>query len=330
MGKDEKNIFQKDIEVPPIVMEKAEAAFLAIKEEGWDIMKEKKSVRTGRVWKAAAAAAACAAVLVAAGVAGKGMLNGGENVSQAEGDVFAEQDQAFPIAANDVKAAGDEDAAKASDFSLTVYGQETRLAGGQDGSLAFTDIGCGEGGYTGMLFQVQGDDIADVRISVDRGELYTATEEAIAEDVFYELAAQGLPDEDGDPNTHTVYKLIGEPDFEEKDEQAPPLEVIGYHCTKSGAQVEGAYDGELYYGFYIPDDVTSAKEDLAEAYHEQLGVFDGGTLTVTITRGDGSSMSKDYALSTAKLALDENRNVTQQEWIEGGEGFVYGILAKEK
>ena len=41
-------------------------------------------------------------------------------------------------------------------------------------------------------------------------------------------------------------------------------------------------------------------------------------------------MSKDYALSTAKLALDENRNVTQQEWIEGGEGFVYGILAKEK
>lgn len=368
MDKKEHMLFQYDVEVPPVVMEKADEAFLTIKKGGWDTMKENKSVKTGTMAKRTAAAAACAALLVAAGVAGKTFLGQEKENSVAsnavigegggmssDGDVLAEQDGSMsadgnvlerqdgnvpadgnvstgqdgnglagPDAGTDVAMndAGD------TDFSLSVYAQETRLSDGQNGNLVFTDILHGDGGYTGMLFQVQGEDIADVSISIDKGELYTATVEETTEDAIYELEAQGFPDEDGDPDTHTTYSYIGEPAC--GDASLPPAKVIAYHCAKGGAKIDGKFDAGLYYGFYIPDDVKSDRYDLAEAHREELGVFDGAVLTVTVTRTDKSSATKEYDLSVKKLALDENREVTQQEWIEGGEGFVYGVLAKKR
>lgn len=349
MDKNEKTIFQHDIEVPPIVMEKANAAFLTIEKEGWNIMRENKSVKMGRVVKATAAVAACAALLVAAGAAAGGFvggdvpvtevadqsgvsagggLGGGKGIPTADGSAGGKEN---PTAESTAK---DGFQTVEPTFSLAAYAPEGVKAGMSGDDLVFTDIGTGEGGFTGMLFQVQGDGIADVDIKIDKGELYTTTIEETTEDVIYDIAAAGMPDEDGDPDTHTVYSLIGDYDPNEKPEDHKPCDVIAYHCTKAGTQVSGAYDAGLYYGFYIPDDVTSSKYDLAEAYREQLGVFEGSTLRVSVTYTDGSSASKAYALSVKKLALDAQRNVTQTEWKENDpdmkEGYVYGVMATEK
>lgn len=337
---DEKNVFQREVEVPQIVREKADAAFLAIKKEGWNDMKETKSVKRGKFVKVTAAAAACAAVLVAAYAANN--FPGGARVSPADGpaagqpgpEKAADGGETYPLEGK-TDASGDANVIKAqTNFSLAAYAPESMKAGAEEGGLVFTDVGSGEGGFTGMLFQVQGEGIADVKMTIDKGELYTTTIEETTEDVIYDVAAAGMPDEDGDPDTHTVYSLIGDYDPDEKPEDHKPCKVIAYHCIKSGKEVSGAYDAGLYYGFYIPDDVTSSKYDLAEAYRERLGVFDGSVLTVSVTYTDGSSALKAYDLSVKKLALDAERNVTQTEWKEGDpdmqEGYVYGVMATEK
>ena len=337
MDKNEKIIFQHDIEVPPIVMEKAEAAFLTIEKEGRNIMRENKSVKMRGIVKSTAAVAACAALLVAAGVAAGDFVGGDapvtevadmSGVSAADGSVGG---KGIPTAEGSAK---DGFCTVEPTFSLAAYAPEGVKTGVSGDGLVFTDIGHGEGGFTGMLFQVQGDGITDVDMKIDKGALYTTTIEETTVDAIQAIMEGGMPDEDGDPNTHTVYSLIGDYDPNEKTEDQEPRDVIAYHCTKVGTEVSGAYEAGLYYGFYIPDDVTSSKYDLAEAYREQLGVFEGATLSVSVTGKDGSKSTKEYALSVKKLALDAERNVTQTEWKEGEagmeEGYVYGVMATEK
>lgn len=337
MNKDEKNIFQTDVEVPPVVWQKADAAFLKIEKEGRDIMKKEKSVKRNRLIKSTAGIAACAALFVAAGVA-TGGLRAGEGVSAADGPAASEGIPAADEAGtssvgNGPDGSGETHVIRAQqNFSLTAYAPEALKAGAGDDGLVFTDIGIGEDGFTGMLFQVQGEGIADVKMSIDKGELYTTTAEEMTGDVYYELEAAGMPDDDGNPDTHTVYQVIGDPG--EDPVEYRPDKVIAYNCVKCGQEVTGGYDAGLYYGFYIPDDVSSSKYDLAEAYHERLGVFDGSVLKVSVTYTDGSIASREYDLSVKKLALDENRQGTQTEWKEGEkgmeEGYVYGVMAKEK
>ena len=140
-----------------------------------------------------------------------------------------------------------------------------------------------------------------------------------------------MPDMDGDPNTYTIVETDG---LEQREEEQDIQNIRIYHCTKRGTNFMEQYNSETYYGFYIPDHIISTMDDetdLAVASHNMLNIFDGAVLTVTVTYSDGSSFRKEYELSTARLAQDENGTITQEEWTGGDEGaFVYGIVAREK
>lgn len=73
MDRNNENVFLKDIEVPTIVEEKAEAAFLAIHKEGMDHMNNGKKGKNVR--KLIMVAAACAAVVVLGAIAANQFSN---------------------------------------------------------------------------------------------------------------------------------------------------------------------------------------------------------------------------------------------------------------
>jgi len=214
MDKNEKIIFQHDIEVPPIVMEKAEAAFLTIEKEGRNIMRENKSVKMRGIVKSTAAVAACAALLVAAGVAAGDFVGGDapvtevadrSGVSAADGSVGG---KGIPTAEGSAK---DGFCTVEPTFSLAAYAPEGVKTGVSGDGLVFTDIGHGEGGFTGMLFQVQGDGITDVDMKIDKGALYTTTIEETTVDAIHAIMEGGMPDEDGDPkNVISLMQKIGD------------------------------------------------------------------------------------------------------------------------
>lgn len=314
MRKMETDLFTEEIEIPSVVQSRADAAFLKIREEGTERMKgteknRKKRRMAGRV----IAAAACAALLLATG----------EAVNVFLGNAGARHQNPD---------SGRSGPAQAHGFSVTAYAAEGTLAQMVDGKLVLTDSGASDGSYTGMMFQVQGQEISNIDIIIDTGELYSATVDQVTQGEISDWLAQGGPDEDQNPDTHTIVHLEQRP-LEEK--VVPPDAMLTrYHCTRLGSQVTAPYEQEVYYGFYIPDSVWSAAdegEDLAAAGRRALALFDGGTLTITVTYTDGSSQTKEYGLSVKKLAQDADGTVTQEEWTGGAEGmFVYGILVKER
>ncbi len=297
MSKNEKNIFMKDIEVPPTVQEKADAAFLKIRMKGMDIMKENtnKNSKVKKYVKPMIAVASCAILVTAVSL-------GAKNIEKRNSEPF----------------------------SIISYAAEREKLAADEENIVFMDMGIGDGGYTGIMFSIQGDNISNVDISINKGELYSATIEKTTEEALNDLLSQGAYDVDNNPNTYTVIETS---DLEESTDDMSYKNVTLYHCEKVGTGITENYDSEKYYGFYIPDDDMSKiddKEDLAAASHSALDVFDGSVLKIIITYSNGSSLSKEYELSTTKLMVDENRVVTQKEWKGEEGGFVYGIIAKEK
>ena len=302
MKKNEENIFLEDIAMPRIVEEKITETLLKIKMEEINVMREKESTDTKRKNKLKnplmplIAVAACAILVVTF------LTNG--NVGSKTPNVSMTTD-------TDKSDSQWEDKSKISfpDFSITAYAKELDIAEPSEGNVIFVDAGIGENGYTGIMFSIKGNEISNVDISIDKGELYSAIIDDTTEETLHDWMAQGMPDMDGDPNTYTIVETDG---LEQREEEQDIRNI----------------------GFYIPDHNVSAMDDetdLAVASHNMLNIFDGAVLTVTVTYSDGSSFRKEYELSTAKLAQDENGTITQEEWTGGDEGaFVYGIVAREK
>lgn len=217
------------------------------------------------------------------------------------------------------------------DFSITAYAAGLDITEASEGNIVIVDTGTGEGGYTGMMFRIHGENISAVRIALDKGELYSATIENTTEDVIMDWLAQGSPDEDNDPDTHTIMRL---PSQASDEKNVNPKNVQLYHCAKRGAEIDESYSNEMYYGFYIPEHMVSSidgENDLASAYHNMLEVFEGAKLKVSVTCNNGATSEKTYNLSVEKLMQDESGTITQEIWNGDDEGsFVYGILAKEE
>lgn len=324
MKNKEENIFLKDIEMPGIVDEKIAETLLKIKMEEKDIMRKKENADAiknsiiRKFVKPMIAVAACL-ILVAA-------VSTSRNIRSRTQDISMVPDSDESSLQKDIQSKS-----PFWDFSITAYAKELDVARTDDGSITFVDAGIGSDGYTGIMFNIQGDEISDVEISVDKGELYSASIEDTTEDALNKWVAQGMPDMDGNPDTYTIVET---PAIEE-GEDAPDIRSARlYHCTKRSALIRDKYDREKYYGFYIPEQAVSTindETDLAEAYHDMLNIFDGAVMTVKVSYSDGSSLKREYELSAAKLTQDENGTITQEEWTGGDEGaFVYGIIGREQ
>lgn len=212
-------------------------------------------------------------------------------------------------------------------FGLTAYAAMTESAYGpaEDGSIAFAvGEGCTTpefGDFTGCLFRITGENIAQVRMSIDRGGLYSyysrenLTEEQRA--AYRQAMAEGS---------------LAPAAISRRDDGTWYMPEM----TALGQTVQEDYDPEASYGFWVP------AEDMA--YNTGLGIttecqmdadyFDGGTLTVTVISSDGTEKTQAYRLHSGELKIEFNEDnsitvfpelVSQYELDRNY--FVYGIYA---
>lgn len=212
-------------------------------------------------------------------------------------------------------------------FGLTAYAAMTENVYGpaEDGSLAFAiGEGCTTmefGDFTGCLFQITGENIAQVKLSIDRGGLYSYySRENLTEE---QMAAYRQAMADGS---------LAPAAISQRDDGTWYMPEM----TALGQSVQEDYDSEARYGFWVPP------EDMA--YNTGLGIttecqmdadyFDGGTLTVTVISSDGTEKSQSYRLHSGplKIEFNEDNSITVLPELASPEEqeqnyFVYGICA---
>lgn len=237
-----------------------------------------------------------------------------------------------PTAAPSDGSAGTVDAAPPAQvlvptFGLTAYAAMTETAYGpaEDGSIAFAvGEGCVTpefGDFTGCLFRITGENIAQVKLSIDRGGLYSyytrdnLTEEQMAQ--YRQAMAEGA---------------LAPAAISQREDGTWYMPEM----TALGQSVQVDYDPQASYGFWVP------AEDMA--YNTGLGIttecqmdadyFDGGTLTVTVISSDGTERTRSYRLHSGELKIEFNEDnsitvfpelVSQYELDKNY--FVYGIYA---
>nr|WP_326166918.1 hypothetical protein [uncultured Oscillibacter sp.] len=212
-------------------------------------------------------------------------------------------------------------------FGLTAYAAMTEDAYGpaEDGSIAFAvGEGCTTpefGDLTGCLFQIEGEDIVRVRMSVDRGGLYRyrsredLTEEQMAE--YRRAMAEG----------RLVPAAISQ--REDGSWYMPEMTVLG-------RSFQDNHDPEARYGFWVPPEDMAYDTGLGMEAEARMDAdyFDGGTLTVTVVSSGGTEETRTYRLHSGALKVEfaEDGAITVLPEPAGPEelarnGFVYGIYA---
>ena len=206
-------------------------------------------------------------------------------------------------------------------FGLTACAADTgeTVRPNANGGLAF-DSGSGiaseeAGHYTGCLFQVTGEGIETVSLSVDRGGLYRS--EILTGLTDGEVRKLWQAEEAGGP----VCSVYGE------DEDSPMNAEV---MTALGISVTEDYDPEVRYVFWVPEYYEDPDADLRQATWASIDTFDGARLTVTAAFADGGEQSKTYTLSTGRLRVEygEDGTRTMLPQLAGDEEpFVYGVYA---
>lgn len=212
-------------------------------------------------------------------------------------------------------------------FGLTAYAAMTESAYGpaEDGSIAFAvGEGCVTpdwGDFTGCLFQITGENIAQVKMSIDRGGLYSyytrdnLTEEQMT--AYRQAMAEGT---------------LAPAAISQRDDGTWYMPEM----TTLGESFQEAYDPEASYGFWVPPEDIAANTGLGITIENQMDAdyFDGGTLTVTVISSDGTEKTQVYRLHSGELKIEfnEDNSITVFPELVSPEElqnnyFVYGIYA---
>ncbi|MDE6454609.1 MAG: hypothetical protein K2L38_01570 [Dysosmobacter sp.] len=269
----------------------------------------------GRSFLRTAACAACALALVLGGFSLRPAPTAGHGASGPAGSAAPGAEQGSPAQV------------LVPTFGLTAYAAMTERAYGpaEDGSLAFAiGEGCTTmefGDFTGCLFQITGENIVQVKMSIDRGGLYryqsreNLTEEQMAE--YRQAMADGslAPAAISQRDNGTWYM--------------PEM-------TALGQSVQEDYDPEACYGFWVPPEDMAVNTGLGITTEAQMDAdyFDGGLLTVTVVSSDGTEKSQTYRLHSGalKIEFEEDNSITVLPELASPEeqeknSFIYGIYA---
>ena len=208
-------------------------------------------------------------------------------------------------------------------FGLTAYaaGTDTTYGPAPDGSIAFSvGEGCTTpefGDFTGCLFQVTGENIAKVSLSIDRGGLYryqirdNLTDEQLAE--YRQAMAEGR---------------IAPAAISQRDDGVWYMPEM----TALGTGMEEDYDPDARYGFWVsPEEMAPTGLGISIEARMDADFFDGGLLTVTVTSGDGTEKTQTYRLHTGELKVEwtGDGDMTVLPELAGPDDlFVYGIYAE--
>ncbi len=184
----------------------------------------------------------------------------------------------------------------------------------EDGKLAIS-VGSGAsnpefGCYTGSLFSISGENIAEVSLSIDRGGFYKQT------------TIGGISHEDlKDYYSSEDYVKYGATDdvhsYDEEEFFINRKELLGSDVTMS-------YESGTMIGLWIsPEEMPETDEDadMADRLSKEVDVLDGAIMTVKVTLTDGTESSARYILNTGRLIAEYSE--------DDGKMIVYPIIAKE-
>ncbi|MCI9120102.1 MAG: hypothetical protein HFG00_01050 [Oscillibacter sp.] len=208
-------------------------------------------------------------------------------------------------------------------FGLTAYaaGTDSSYGPAEDGGIAFAAgegmTNPGEGDFTGCLFQVTGTQIAQVRLSIDRGKLYryrlldNLTEEEL-QDCRQAMA-------EGRMTTAAISQR------EDGSWYVPEMTLLGQEVTEP-------YDPDSRYGFWVSPEDMAFNTGLGLTTEAQMDAdyFDGARLTVAVVSPDGTEQIRTYRLHSGALKIQwtEDHDLTVLPELAGPEEpFVYGIYA---
>lgn len=155
-------------------------------------------------------------------------------------------------------------------FGLTAYAADTgeTMAPNANGGLAILSgegsMDAELGGFTGSLFQVTGEEIRTVTLSIDKGGLYR---NRLHTDLTQEdMAAARKAMEEG-----TMVPAVISQD-ENGVWSMSEMTVLGESVTEE-------YDPEVQYGFWIPpEELVTDREEDQEQFHANVDFFDGAVL----------------------------------------------------
>ena len=202
-------------------------------------------------------------------------------------------------------------------FGLTAYAAMTENVYGpaEDGSLAFAvGEGCTTlefGDFTGCLFQITGENIAQVKMSIGRGGLYryqsreNLTEEQMAE--YRQAMADGS---------------FAPAAISQRDDGTWYMPEM----TALGQSVQEDYDPEARYGFWVSPEDMAVNTGLGITTEAQMDAdyFDGGLLTVTVTSSDGTEKTQNYRLHSGALKVEfaQDNSITVLPELAGPEDLL--------
>lgn len=209
-------------------------------------------------------------------------------------------------------------------FGLTAYAAETgeTYAPNANSGIAFS-AGYGmvspeEGDFTGCVFQIMGENIETVSLSIDRGGLYryklheNPTEEQMV--TFRQAMAEGR---------------MAAVDVSQEDgmRYMPELTVLGQSARED-------YDPSMSYGFWVPPDKMAYNTGMGIVPEAEMDIdyFDNAVLTVGVTFTDGSEQARTYRLSSGCLQVGWGIDGTLEllpQLAGDREAYVYGLYAAE-
>lgn len=208
-------------------------------------------------------------------------------------------------------------------FGLTAYAADTGSAypAREDGAIAFAMgegmVNPGEGDFTGCLFQITGEDIASVALSIDRGGLYRhrTLENLTDEEMAHYREIMGTPE----LATAAISQL------DDGTWYMPEKAALG-------SVVKEDYDPEAWYGFWLSPEEAAINTGLGITTEAQMDAdfFDGGVLSVTVTSTGGAERTQVYRLHAGELKVEfaeDNTILVLPELAGEKDPFVYGIYA---
>ena len=255
------------------------------------------------------------------------------------------------------------EAKKGNSFMLRAGAYESD-SDSNSGKLILKDNGTGVNNFTSTEFQITGENIADVRLSVNKGCLAkiikTKTDEKTdAEDENATEINQNAENSSSNDEKDTDDYIIGysngnnsmsvsKSEDADGDNSLPEndynhiQDCIGtdegtfiYDYTNLGSSVQEKYDPNVYYGFCVPEErykeiSNEYHDDLQKIFHACYDEFNGGELTVEVTYIDGEKEKAVYSLASGKLKVDDNNNAIMEFVTSDNEGYIYGVIASKE
>ena len=300
MGKD--NVFFNDVEVPEVVWEKLDAAFLIIKEERDNTMKKEKRIQ--KKFVVTAAAAACMAAVVVTGVNGGWMRSASDaaeipssvsDTAEIPSDMVSTSEETFTLAIMGAELEKNKPVQLVSGSSMITekYAGDWMMEGMESGGVSYC---------INVPFTCRGNNIKNVTYSINNGAfqiVQPAGESIIVDGRLYDGELNtgsigGYDDEsiDGTPVSVPAYETVlyrsFTLDYQKQSDEKTWINICN-ECPDSG-ELESMIFGDTT--------LESKNQGMQKMLNHTV-------ITCTVNYADGSSKSADVLVNSCIMTCAE-------------------------